>query len=120
MIKLGKYIFGCALLTSGLLITDAQAFTGLGSIDSAQGTVGNGLIIFVHSCHDNCQPDPQGRSHWHKGMKCKKVSCPGGKKYSPDRPSLDCPTGACLGTPDGSLINHSPLPSSDKAHQQSH
>ena len=72
---------GVAFLVSGFLMFDNQALTALGLIEDQISTDRNGLIISVHNrCHDDCQKDSQGFSHWHGGMNCRKISCPGGKK----------------------------------------
>ena len=120
MFRLKPLALGFAFLAYGSLFSGASAFVGAGvAQDQLSGGTAS-LVVRVHNCHNDCQKGTGGASHWHMGMKCIRVSCPGGRKHSPNTPPLDCSPGACIGNPDGSLINHSPLPAPDSPQQQSH
>lgn len=109
MKMIGIPIVGIAFLVSGLQLPDAQAQIGITQIGNQFTAGGSELVIRVHnSCHDDCQKDVAW--HKHKGMQCKRVSCPSGRNRSQTPPAQS----------DGSLINLSPRPSSEKVQQQSH
>ena len=120
MKKIAAFLVGFAFFISGFFISDAQALMRLGQINGQQITDIEGLVVFIHSCHNDCQQGDGGNWHKHKGMKCKKKWC-SKPSYSQTPPAFpNCGNGTCLGIPDGSLTAYSPLPYSEKVQQQNH
>ena len=120
MRKYISLILGFSFLISGFLISDARALMRLDGLRGQPISDIEGLVVLIHSCHSDCQQGDGGNWHKHKGLKCKKRWCskPSHSETPPAAPG--CGNGACLGAPDRSLINHSPLPDSDNTRQQTH
>ncbi len=80
MKKFAAFALGFSFLISGFLISDAQALPALSQIKNQFNADRDRLVTLVHRpAHTDCQKDDKG-SHYHKGMKDKRVNCPGGKK----------------------------------------
>lgn len=79
MTHFGKHAFACALFASGLFAASAQAFVTPGQTGGQKSADTARPVIQVHNSHTDCQKD-NGGSHWHKGLKNKRIGCPGGKK----------------------------------------
>jgi hypothetical protein len=76
-----NYLFGSALLATGLLATHAHAFMTPGKVGGQISADRDRIVTFDHRpAHTDCKKDKKGRSHFHKGMKDMRVNCPGGKK----------------------------------------
>jgi len=80
MKKFAAFALGFSFLISGFLISDAQALPALSQIKNQFSADRDRIVTLVHRpAHDDCKKDEKG-SHYHKGMKGKRVNCPGGKK----------------------------------------
>jgi len=81
MKKFAAFALGFSFLISGFLISDAQALPALSQIKNQFSADRDSIVTLVHRpAHTDCQKDKKGRSHYHAGMKDKRINCPGGKK----------------------------------------
>jgi hypothetical protein len=74
------FMLGVAFFVTGFQVSDAQALPALSQIENQFSADRGRLVTLFHRpSHTDCQKDNKG-SHYHKGMKFKRVNCPGGKK----------------------------------------
>ena len=74
------FMLGLVFFVTGFQVSNSQALPALSQIKNQFRADRDRIVTLVHRpAHNDCQKDKKG-SHFHKGMKDKRVNCPGGKK----------------------------------------